>query len=93
MSAALSQEETGHQHDHGFQSRIGEKATSPHAPSTRPLMHEHDDRPASTYTHQAPDFIGTNGGPLGRQISVQLTPEQFERLYLQPGRCIIGHGT
>jgi len=25
------------------------------------------------------------GGPMGRQLSVQLTNEQFERLYLQPG--------
>jgi hypothetical protein len=28
---------------------------------------------------------GLGGAALGRQISVQLTPEQFERLYLQPG--------
>lgn len=27
----------------------------------------------------------TGGGPIGRQISVTLTPEQFEQLYLQPG--------
>lgn len=33
-----------------------------------------------TYNH--PD--GTNGHELGRQISVTLTPQQFEELYLQP---------
>ncbi|GHJ85502.1 hypothetical protein NliqN6_1904 [Naganishia liquefaciens] len=85
MSASLSQQETLHQDDHGYQSRMGEKVTSPHAPSTRPLVPDQDDRPTSAYTHQSPDFIGATGGALGRQISVQLTPEQFERLYLQPG--------
>lgn len=88
MSASLSQQETLHQNDHGYQhgSSASEKVTSPHAPSTRALMQEHDGRPTSAYTHQSPDFIGAGGGALGRQISVQLTPEQFEKLYLQPGR-------
>lgn len=35
------------------------------------------------YTHTGPELMG--GGALGRQISIQLTPEQFEKLYLQPG--------
>ncbi|KAJ9110204.1 hypothetical protein QFC20_003056 [Naganishia adeliensis] len=60
-----------------------EKTTGPHAPSTRPLMSENQGRTASMYTHQGPELTG--GGALGRQISVQLTPEQFEKLYLQPG--------
>ncbi|KAJ9109102.1 hypothetical protein QFC21_000430 [Naganishia friedmannii] len=59
-----------------------EQLTSPHAPSTRHLMHESNGLPASTYT-STPDFTG--GGNLGRQFSIQLTPEQFEKLYLQPG--------
>ncbi|KAI5450818.1 hypothetical protein NCC49_002824 [Naganishia albida] len=60
-----------------------EKISSPHAPSTRPLMPEDQGRTASMYTHTGPELMG--GGALGRQISIQLTPEQFEKLYLQPG--------
>jgi len=29
--------------------------------------------------------IEMQGGPIGRQLSIQLTSEQFEKLYLQPG--------
>jgi len=33
--------------------------------------------------HSSAEFEG--GAAVGRQISIQLTPEQFEKLYLQPG--------
>ncbi|KAJ9125485.1 hypothetical protein QFC22_000446 [Naganishia vaughanmartiniae] len=58
-----------------------EQLSSPQAPSFRHLMHEGNGLPPSTYTSNA-DFAG--GGSLGRQYSIQLTPEQFEKLYLQP---------
>jgi len=37
----------------------------------------------ATTGHSEQGLLG--GGPLGRQISVSLSPEQFEALYLQPG--------
>lgn len=62
-----------------------EQLASPDAPSTRHLMHESSNGllPPSNYASH-PDFMG-GGASLGRQFSIQLTPEQFEKLYLQPG--------
>jgi len=36
-------------------------------------------------TGQSQQGLMSGGAPIGRQISVTLTPEQFEQLYLQPG--------
>lgn len=84
MSAPLTQQETlESNHNLHRDTTNTEKYTSPHASSTRPLMQESPGRTTSTYTHQGPELAG--GAMLGRQISVQLTPEQFEKLYLQPG--------
>lgn len=84
MSAPLTQQDTLNSDLHLRRDPTNtEKTTSSHAPSTRPLMSENQGRTASMYTHQGPELTG--GGALGRQISVQLTPEQFEKLYLQPG--------
>lgn len=41
---------------------------------------------ASLYADGPNGGAQINGGnSLARQLSIQLTPEQFERLYLQPG--------
>lgn len=88
MSIALSEQDTRNNSNSGpaFDNHNNmEQLTSPHAPSTRHLMHESNGLPPSAYTSN-PDFAG--GSNLGRQFSIQLTPEQFEKLYLQPGkRC------
>ena len=84
MSVPLTQQETLASDFHlQTDPNHTEKISSPHASSTRPLMPEDQGRTASMYTHTGPELMG--GGALGRQISIQLTPEQFEKLYLQPG--------
>jgi hypothetical protein len=36
------------------------------------------------YEHNGVDISGSNGAPLGRQVTVALSPEQYERLFFQP---------
>jgi len=47
-------------------------------------IHDHELGQTTTAGSGA-GLVGGGGGPIGRQISVTLTPEQFEQLYLQPG--------
>jgi hypothetical protein len=84
MSTPLTQQDTLNSDIHLHRDPANtDKITSPQASSKRPLMSENQGRTASMYTHQGPELTG--GGALGRQFSIQLTPEQFEKLYLQPG--------
>ncbi|GAA5869015.1 hypothetical protein JCM1840_000443 [Sporobolomyces johnsonii] len=49
-------------------------------------MTSHSSNEKISHSHGDLESGALDGGAsLGRQISVQLTPEQFERLYLQPG--------
>ncbi|GAA5903009.1 uncharacterized protein JCM6883_002664 [Sporobolomyces salmoneus] len=62
------------------------------APSTSSANHlpTHVDEKSSHHHHAAMSDVDNRdllegGAPMGRQLSIQLTQEQFERLYLEPG--------